>query len=59
VQVQPDGHVAQAAVQRSAGHSVLDEAALAVVKAWLFDPATQGGRGVFSVVTVPLQFKME
>jgi protein TonB len=59
VHVSPDGHVAGATVQRSAGHPVLDDAALAVVKSWLFDPATQGGRGVFGVVTVPLQFKLE
>ncbi len=59
VEVLPDGHVAQASVQRSAGHSALDEAALAVIKTWLFDPATQGGRGVLSVVTVPLQFKIQ
>jgi periplasmic protein TonB len=59
VEVLPDGHVAHATVQRSAGHPALDDAALAVVRNWLFDPATQGGRGVFSIVTVPLQFKLE
>jgi protein TonB len=59
VQVLPDGHVAQATVDRSAGHSVLDDAALEVVKTWLFDPATQGGRGVLSVVFVPLKFTIQ
>ncbi len=59
VNVLPDGHVATASVLRSAGHSILDDAALAVIKSWLFDPATQGGRGIPSVVTVPLQFKIQ
>ncbi len=59
VRVLPDGHVAEAALQRSAGHSALDDAALAIVKSWLFEPATQGGKGIFSIVTVPLQFKIQ
>jgi protein TonB len=59
VNVLPDGHVTCASLLRSAGHSILDEAALAVVKSWLFDPATQAGRGIASVVTVPLQFKIQ
>ena len=59
VNVLPDGHVNSASVLHSAGHPVLDDAALAVIKSWLFDPATQGGREIPSVVTVPLQFKIQ
>jgi len=59
VNVLPDGHVTSASVVRSGGHSILDDAALAVVKSWLFDPATQGGKGIPSVVTVPLQFRIQ
>jgi protein TonB len=59
VRVLPDGHVANAAIERSAGHAVLDDAALAVVGSWLFDAATQGGRPVPTVVTVPIAFHMQ
>jgi protein TonB len=58
VRVLPNGHVGQTTLQKSAGHSALDEAALEVVKRWTFVPATQGGLPVAGWVTVPLEFQV-
>jgi periplasmic protein TonB len=58
VQVLPSGRPGVAQVQKSAGHSVLDEAALDAVKGWSFVPATQGGRPVAGWVTVPIAFQL-
>ena len=59
VKVLPNGHVGGAVVQKSAGRSALDEAALEVVKGWLFVPATQGGRPVAGWVSVPFEFRIQ
>lgn len=58
VRVLADGRVADATLQKSAGHAVLDEAALDVVKRWTFVPATQGGLAIAGWVTVPLEFQL-
>jgi protein TonB len=58
VRVLANGRVADASLQKSAGHSVLDEAALDVVKRWTFVPATQGGLAIPGWVTVPLEFQL-
>ena len=58
VLVRYDGRVDDARVAVSSGAIVLDQAALAAVRTWLFAPATQGGRPVESVVEVPVKFAL-
>jgi protein TonB len=58
VLVRPDGRVDEARVAVSSGARILDDAALAAVRTWLFAPATRDGRPVESVVEVPLKFAL-
>jgi periplasmic protein TonB len=58
-QVLPNGRVGSVSVQKSSGHSVLDDAALAASRTWSFVPATQGGQPVAGTVTFPVQFKLQ
>ena len=58
VLVRPDGRVEDARVASSSGADVLDEAALAAVRGWLFMPATRGVRPVESIVDVPVKFAL-
>ena len=58
VLVRPDGRVEDARVTSSSGATVLDDAALTAVRTWLFEPATQGGRAVESIVEVPVKFAL-
>lgn len=57
VTVDPTGRVTQAVVVRS-DSSLLDGAALAAVREWLFTPAEQSGLPVRAVVEVRLQFRL-
>ena len=58
VLVRRDGHVDDARVAASSGATMLDEAALAAVRKWRFEPATRGGHAVESVVEVPMKFAL-
>ena len=58
-QVLPNGKVGTVTVQKSSGHSVLDDAAVSAAKTWSFVPATQGGNPVAGAVTFPVQFKLQ
>ncbi len=58
-QILPSGRVGAVSVQKSSGHSVLDDAAMSAAKAWSFQPATQGGQPVAGTVTFPVQFKLQ
>jgi protein TonB len=58
VQVMADGRCGDVRVERSSGHEMLDEAALATVKKWRFVPAKRGERAVESWVNVPIVFKL-
>jgi protein TonB len=58
VKVLPNGKVGGATVQKSAGRSVLDDAALEIVKSWTFVPATQGGAPIAGWVSVPFEFQI-
>lgn len=58
-QVLPNGRVGTVSVQKSSGHSVLDDAAVSAAKTWSFVPATQGGNPVAGAVTFPVQFKLQ
>lgn len=57
--IDANGKVIQLAVQRSSGHSSLDQAALATVKGWRFVPARRGEHTVAAWVVVPISFSLE
>ena len=43
----------------SSGHPLLDDAALAAVRGWRFNPATRGGAAVAAPVDVPIRFRLQ
>jgi protein TonB len=59
VHVLPSGRADSVQVQTSSGRSTLDEAAVAAVKNWTFEPAKQGGAPLAGWVTVPIDFRLE
>ena len=59
VLVNREGKVKELTLSASSGYSVLDQAALASVKTWLFDPGTRGGEKVDMWVKVPVRFHLE
>jgi periplasmic protein TonB len=59
VLVNREGKVKEVTLSASSGYSVLDQAALTSVKAWLFDPGTRGGDKVEMWVKVPVRFQLE
>jgi protein TonB len=59
VLVSRDGRVKALNLSASSGHSVLDQAALASVKRWLFEPGARGGEKVEMWVKVPVRFQLE
>lgn len=59
VLVSREGKVKDLTLSVSSGHSVLDQAALASVKGWLFDPGMRGGEKVDMWVKVPVRFQLE
>ena len=56
VLVLADGHVGDVAVQKSAGHPDLDQAAGDAVRQWRFDPARKGAEAGAMWVLLPVQF---
>jgi periplasmic protein TonB len=58
VQVQSDGTPAGIALNRSCGHPLLDRAALAAVRRWIFEPARAAGIPVSSLVVIPVRFSL-
>lgn len=56
VEVLADGRVGQVGIKRSAGHVILDRAALEAVRTWRFDPGRREGRAVTMSVEVPVRF---
>jgi periplasmic protein TonB len=59
VLVNREGKVKELTLSASSGYSVLDQAALASVKTWLFEPGTRGGEKVDMWVKVPVRFRLE
>ena len=59
VLVNREGKVTELTLSASSGYSVLDQAALASVKTWLFDPGTRGEENVDMWVKVPVRFQLE
>lgn len=54
-----EGRPGEIHVEKSSGHAVLDEAARAAVKQWLFEPAREGDMKIAGWVDVPIQFRLE
>jgi protein TonB len=59
VLVTADGAAASVGLEKTSGHSALDEAALAAVKSWRFVPARQGTQAIESPYVVPVVFKLD
>jgi protein TonB len=58
VDVTADGRASRVALEKSAGVSALDEAALEAVRGWEFEPARVGSEAVASRIEVPVRFKL-
>jgi TonB family protein len=56
VEVLADGRVGQMGIRRSAGHEILDRAALEAVRTWRFEPGRRAGQAVTMSVEVPVRF---
>jgi len=56
VEVLADGRVGQVGIKRSAGHDILDRAALEAVGTWRFEPGRKEGRAVAMSVEVAVRF---
>lgn len=59
VKVGADGRVQDVSIRRSSGFPSLDQAALAAVRRWRFDPARAAGVVVASEVEVPVRFQLK
>jgi len=59
VLVSRDGKVKEVKVFESSGHSLLDRAAIRVVKGWLFVPGMKGDQAIDMWVTVPIRFALK
>ena len=57
--VDVDGHPAQLVLERTAGSSRLDAAALKAVASWRFLPGRQGHTPVAGWVIVPVRFQLQ
>jgi protein TonB len=51
-----NGHVGEVQIERSAGHSDLDEAAAEAIKKWRFEPARRGNQPVAVWLRMPVRF---
>jgi len=58
VLVSEDGKAATVQVDRSSGHSKLDEAAVEAVKKWSFVPAKRSNKPMSAYVLVPISFSL-
>ena len=56
VEVLADGRAGWVEIRRSAGHDILDRAALEAVRTWKFEPGRREGRAVTMSVEVPVRF---
>jgi protein TonB len=59
VKVNAEGKPESLAVERSCGHDMLDESAMAAVKSWQFVPAMRGETPEASTVLVPIVFALQ
>jgi TonB family protein len=51
-----DGRVGQAAVRKSSGYAILDQAAVRAVKGWKFEPARKSGIPQKTMAELPIRF---
>ncbi|MFZ2169353.1 MAG: energy transducer TonB [Methylococcaceae bacterium] len=58
VRVTAEGLSEEVSVQRSSGHEILDESAIAAVEKWQFIPAKRGNTAVACSVIVPIIFTL-
>ncbi|MBW1706030.1 MAG: energy transducer TonB [Deltaproteobacteria bacterium] len=58
VLVDRDGRVGDLRVSESSGYSILDRAAMASVKGWVFEPGMKGDQKVDMWVKVPIRFQL-
>ena len=58
VRVGPKGAALETLVDTSSGYDILDQAAVAAVRAWRFAPARQGGAAIEAWVQVPVAFRL-
>lgn len=58
VEVSSEGSAVSVSLRRSSGVPALDQAALAAVRRWTFEPARAGGIAVASRVDVPVRFSL-
>jgi protein TonB len=58
VQVLANGQVGALEVKQSSGKPVLDEAALAAVKNWIFTPSKRGSTPIDGWTQVPIEFRL-
>lgn len=58
VRVAADGSPAQVEVEKSSGSKQLDEAAMAAVRTWRFNPGIRDGQAVEGWVLVPISFRL-
>ncbi|MDD4915887.1 MAG: energy transducer TonB [Methylococcales bacterium] len=59
VHVNADGSGDQVSIERTCGHAMLDQAALAAVKKWRFAPARRGDMPEASWALVPIKFQLQ
>jgi protein TonB len=59
VRVSLDGRPLGVSIEKSSGRDVLDEAAVAAVRGWVFVPARVAGQTIAGSVTVPIVFHLQ
>jgi protein TonB len=59
VLVDVKGQVENLELLSSSGYAVLDKAAIASVKKWMFEPGTEGGKKKKMWVKIPIRFELE
>jgi protein TonB len=58
VQVLANGHVGVIEIKQSSGKSILDDAALTAVRAWVFTPSKRGSTPIDGWTNVPIEFQI-
>lgn len=58
VQILANGQPGDIDIVAGSGHALLDQAALAALRGWRFQPARQGGRAVSATLHVPVRFEL-
>jgi periplasmic protein TonB len=59
VEVLQNGNCSLAAVKKSSGYGILDEAAVKAVRGWKFKPAMRGAQAFTSTIEVPIVFRLK